>query len=144
MEQTPTRHIHATFALRYTANASIEVTSQNQVEETKTKKSKALTITKERLESSLPPPTKAPFLVVKRLNDLQVLRFQSHDGAATENHYFKRRRASDLVALLAALQHTVLTERLQTVFEHLPANDAFPLWKRFRGLRARGLFERCA
>lgn len=82
--------------------------------------------------------------MVKRLNDLQVLRLQSHDGAATENPYFKRRRASDPVALLAALQHIVLAERLQTVAEHLPADDAFPLRVWNRRLRAGGLFERCA
>lgn len=81
--------------------------------------------------------------MIKRLDDLQVLRLQSHDSAATENPYFKSRRASDLVALLAALQHTVLAERLQTVFKHLPADDAFPLRKGYRGLRAGGLFERC-
>ena len=79
--------------------------------------------------------------MIKRLNDLQILRLQRHDGAPTENRCFKRRRASDLVAFLAALQHTVFTERFQTVAEHVPADEAFPLWEEFGGLRAGGLFE---
>jgi hypothetical protein len=37
----------------------------------------------------------------------------------------------------------VLTERLQTVAEDVPAIDAVPLREAFRGLRAGGLFESC-
>ena len=81
--------------------------------------------------------------MVERLDDLQVLRLQSHGRTATKNHYFECRRADDLVALLAALQHTVLIERLQTVAEHLPSDGALPLWVVYRGLRAGGLFESC-
>ena len=104
---------------------------------------KELTITKERLEGSLPPPTKAPFLVLERLDNLQVLCFQGHDRAATKNHYFESRRASSLVAFLGSLQHTMLMEGLQTVAEHLPADDAFPLWVGYGRLRAGGLLESC-
>ena len=82
--------------------------------------------------------------MVKRLDDLQVLRLQGHDGFATENNDGKCRRASLLETVLEAHEHTVLTKRLQTVAERIPADDALPLRVGYRGLRASGLFEGCA
>jgi hypothetical protein len=107
----------------------------------KKQKKKSPTIPQKRSKSPLPPLRQPPFLMLQRLNDLQIRRLNRHDRLAAQHIMRKSRRPHSLEPLLTAQQHAVFAESRQTGAELVQAEDVVPLRVEGRGEGVFGGFE---